>query len=875
MRFIGSRRFAVLLVLAAGMLVATCWSQFRGVDAPALALPIRVHDAELSLVSESLARNGSHVGARKGDFLLKSPSVRATVGSRSDSAEALRNLGALLDVVPSNFDLDRLQDLRTVLAVSGSLVPLETRDVAPRVEDDRLSLRIVQRSGSLEVISRVTLARGVPGVRLDSTVENRGKSPRARVQLGDRVAWPGTMTYAPRVGFVAEHAYAEVPWIAKEGLNLSYALVFEDGPCQVEFLFDHVGSSVNLSLGKSATLQPGGRLRYRRTLVVGEHGLPEASARAFGILGKRLGKVRGKVSPAPHWGFVEARQPDGKPLTQTDLDREGNFELTLPVGRYVLALRAPGGIDEERVRVSMGSTEQVKLLPPIAGSLRYSITDQAGRPMPGRVSLRGIPPTKNPDLGARQRAAGMRNVVYSADGQGVIELPEGKYRVLITRGFEYSVFQRDVEIDTASGASVRALLKRQLDTTGWISGDFHLHANPSFDSSVTLEDRVTSLAAEGVEFAVATDHNHVTDYGDALRTTELAPKLAVTPGVEVTTQDWGHFIAFPYGVEHEPPPYEGVDPGSIFSAIREVAPRAVIQVNHPRMEHIAYFARLHVDDAVAAAGEIPREQSMPLFGAAGSNAEAPGDDEILGADLLTPPVGFSFDFDTLEVINGFELGSPEKMQENLRDWFALLNIGYRYTAVGNSDSHSLIHQWAGYPRTFIKVNKDEPTSLSAEEIVNALLYGRAQISNGIFLDVLANGVAGPGDELSLRSGSVELRVLARAPPWVDVTAAEVWVNGVRRAETHERAAPTTKNRIQWATSLNLGSDAWLVVIARGEEDLSVRFPGGKGKPFAIANPIFVDADGDGVYRAPLAADSPPRKEALAPLEPPLHAHATP
>ena len=43
------------------------------------------------------------------------------------------------------------------------------------------------------------------------------------------------------------------------------------------------------------------------------------------------------------------------------------------------------------------------------------------------------------------------------------------------------------------------------------------------------------------------------------------------------------------------------------------------------------------------------------------------------------------------------------------EWFELINAGRRYTAVGNSDSHRLVYQWAGYPRTYVRVEDDRPS----------------------------------------------------------------------------------------------------------------------------------------------------------------------
>ncbi len=66
-----------------------------------------------------------------------------------------------------------------------------------------------------------------------------------------------------------------------------------------------------------------------------------------------------------------------------------------------------------------------------------------------------------------------------------------------------------------------------VDTRGWISADLHVHAVPSLDAPTPLVERVRSLAAAGVEVAVATDHNVVTDYAPAIRERGLEPWLDV------------------------------------------------------------------------------------------------------------------------------------------------------------------------------------------------------------------------------------------------------------------------------------------------------------------------------------------------------------
>ncbi len=92
------------------------------------------------------------------------------------------------------------------------------------------------------------------------------------------------------------------------------------------------------------------------------------------------------------------------------------------------------------------------------------------------------------------------------DGKGRLRVKPGTYDILISRGPEYEVErQRSVAIpavDSAQGVSltVRAMLRRVVDTAGFVSGDYHQHTQGSIDSPVPLRQRVIENMAEGVEF---------------------------------------------------------------------------------------------------------------------------------------------------------------------------------------------------------------------------------------------------------------------------------------------------------------------------------------------------------------------------------------
>lgn len=770
------------------------------------------------------------LGGSRGDWLLSTPHMAVSVGAGGASVERGMQFGAILDASAGEVAADRLEDLRSTLYIDGRRVELETRSVEPFLDGPTPELVVTQSApwGVVELVTRVRLDPSRPWLHLESVVQNRREGPLRLVRLGDRIRWPGGPPFVPGMGFVSEAATGRSSWIGRATRDLSYALAYRGGTMEMELRSDRVGPTEQIALASPVTLDTGESATLRRTLVLAPGGLAAAGRDVLEILRQPFGMLEGRVEPADlERADIELREPGGGVVMVATPEADGSFRIAAPPGRYEVSLLAPGGRHVESVRIEADATSQVRLLAPKAGSLRVNVTDTEGVPMPARVTLYGIAPTPKPHLGSVQRASGLHNVAYTGDGELNLALPPGRYAVRVTRGPEYAVHRSEVEIAADRGQALRVALERVVHTKGWISADFHLHSDPSPDSSVTLEDRVLSLAAEGVEVAVATDHNHVTDFGPAVQARRLEGAVLPVVGVEITTTGWGHFNAFPYPRDARGPQFAGVVPWEIFADARALAPRAVIQVNHPRMTGgIGYFSRLRLSEQLAPVAEE----------------------------------GFSFDFDTLEVVNGFELDQPATLEQNLREWFALLDWGYTYTAVGNSDSHSLVFQWAGHPRTYVKVAEDRPALVSEDELASALLKGRAQICNGIFADVLVAGEGGPGDLIAAPTGEVLLEMSARAAPWVDVSRVEVWVNG----ELAHKAAlmPPSRQRPVYGfrQPLTLEQDAWIVVIVRGDRPLRETYPEGKGTPFAIVNPVFVDVDGDGQFRARLAPPPPAEEE---------------
>ncbi len=763
----------------------------------------------------SRAGSGDAASGDARDFVLESDRLRLMIGNDGNGMERHQRYGALIDFGTSHESDDELIELRSVVYVAGNPVPLRMLgvEVDKAGECPVLAVEEASRDGRFELRTEYRLAPKQDFVELVSTLTNVSSKRVGGVQVGDRGRWPGTPAFAPRLGQVHVATRADVPWLGRAGKKRSYGFVFLDRPAQTSFQFDVVGPSGELALGASVDLLPGGSSEFRRDAIAVEGGLGKLAELAWQRLNKVVGYARGALHPPQTWATISARHPDGRTVLTVPAAVDGTFELPLPAGEYRFVLEAPGGEDEELGSVREGGHLRLNLVPPRAGTLSYLLTDEQEQPLSGRLLVRGVAPTKDPDLVPGAHESGSKNMLYSLTGAGSLELPAGRYDVLATHGPEYSMPRQELEVNADLGATFRGELVRTVDTRGYLASDFHVHASPSNDSHVPLTDRVLTLAAEGIELAVPTDHNHVTDYAEAIASERLQGKLASMTGVEITTLSWGHFNAYPYPQSLEVPQTHETSPLEIFAVVRARAPQAVLQVNHPRMPGVGYFNR----------GEVDTKRGV---------AESPE---------------FSFAFDTLEVTNGFDLEDPSVFNRNLREWFELLNVGHRYTAVGNSDSHHVVFQWAGWPRTYVRVPDQDLFHVAPLEVARALTGGHAVVSCGIFVLPTANGSAGPGD--TVQGSRVSLAISLRAPDWIDVSRVEVYANG---AKVEDRTRDESLRKPVWNLTLDLEfkADTWLVVVARGDKFMNDALPGKWIKPFGFSNPIYVDADSDGVFVTP-------------------------
>lgn len=456
------------------------------------------------------------------------------------------------------------------------------------------------------------------------------------------------------------------------------------------------------------------------------------------------------------------------------------------------------------------------------GTLRFEVRDARDtRPIAAHIAVRGIEGTPDPDLGPRHRADGALQSRIASSGQGVIELAAGVYRLTFDRGLEWSIFSARVEVAAERETVVTGAIDHVLPMDDWTACDLHVHAERSFDSRVSIVDRVASLAAVGIEFATPSEHNVVGDYSEGVRALPESarraggPRLVWVPAVEVTTDraeyPIGHFNVFPYRRdprrEDGGPPDFLASPTEIFRQARANTADTIIQVNHPRMEtNIGYFTRSELD---------------PLINRSRSARYDPG-------------------YDAIEVFNGYYLAVPAEVDRVVRDWLALLSTGARYVGTANSDSHHIAYEAAGYPRTYVLTPRAGDASPPAPVVLRSLRAGHAFGTSGPMLFVTA-GRAGPGDTVRVLPGqrSTRLRVLVRAAPWVDVDIVELY-RDTELVATVAVPPSTEVERADAEVDVEVIRDRHAIVaIARGDRPLGDVLPRIDARPFAFTNPIWL------------------------------------
>jgi hypothetical protein len=561
---------------------------------------------------------------------------------------------------------------------------------------------------------------------------------------------------------------------------------------------------------------PAGSLRV--CVTVANAGQDPLSGARVAAARDNLGGTSGADLLRGHW------------VTGTDGCSEGR----LPAGSYLVAAAKEGFPYEgggsvpttTLVNVPDGGIAELSIALPESGRLRVLVEAEFG-PTPARVGVVGFDPSPEPLLQASLLSlndlksslfadavtdpipSGFSRTEYAGkDGTlGAVEfdLEPGDYQVAVSRGNEYSLYTELVTIDPGETKVVEAQIVRVLETPGFISSDYHVHLIDSPDSRISSRNRELSMAGEGVENIVATDHSVITDLSPTIASLGLEAFVSSTPGEEITTFDTGHYNAYPQGLDPASPQTRGstdwagaAAPGEDFpssgnyilspveiealalSDPHNAGLETVVQINHID----SHFSPLKIDTSL-----VP---PVSLLGA--------GDADALRLD---PSItDFFHAFQALEVWNGNTIGHQnEFLLERIGIWMNLLNQGLVATAITDTDTHKFHNLRSGGGRTWTPSSSDLPVGILDAEIGLAVKAGKALGGQGIF--VLTRLVADstgettgfelgdqmivvntPGGGVDLRPGvrttdaAVHLDIEIQAPAWAPYDTIEVYTNSV-------------------------------------------------------------------------------------------------
>lgn len=386
----------------------------------------------------------------------------------------------------------------------------------------------------------------------------------------------------------------------------------------------------------------------------------------------------------------------------------------------------------------------------LTGQMQVVVKDSnSGSAIPCRLTIVDADTLHRPLLGAASddRLAVRPGVIYTLDGSATFSIRPGRYRIWAGRGFEYSLAETEVEVKAAANQQIELSLTREVDTAGLVACDPHLHTNEfARHGDATLVERLITIAGEGIELPISTEHDQHIDYSSEAE--RIGARRFFTPvvGCEVTTK-LGHFNSFP------------IDPGApvakhrlrewpkIFDSIFATPGVRVVILNHPRDVH-GGFRPFDPDRFNPATGEFT-------------------DGRILRANAL-------------EVINsGAQQSDPMRP---VSDWMALLKSGHRIAAIGSSDSHTVNFAIVGQARTYIPCDDASPGKIDVPSAVQAIVDGETLVSFGLLTKLKPTPA---GDTLEAE---------VHAPSWITASSITLFADG----------APISTLQIPAASARNAG-----------------------------------------------------------------------
>ncbi len=780
---------------------------------------------------DQFAPNGKEVDCIYGDYVLRNDLIVAVIGepkSGRDANMTVRNVGgAVIDLTCRDHSNDQLSAFYPG-AAAYSLAVVDSKwtdtsaelhlraDAEPEKPQVDVHYRLQDGDESLLIETRFTNPHAEP-IEFEAQDSMRADRFSFDFDAATGLLWALDEWWRKAYGVTSpDHTIVPMPDTMSRGRPfLTYA--------------NEDGSKVTLAPGDTHVVSR--RLTPAASLLQLK-GLTRSSGSTTHAVTLEVRDAKGPVELAK---VTVSRDDVAHGFARTGGD--GLAEFKIAPGAYSLTVEANGRPNVELpLTVEADTSDKIEVSLP--GYVVARVQDENGQPIPCKVEFMGQGDTPDPYFGPDTFVYGIHNLRYTPNGKFRQEIGPGRYDVVVSHGNEYDAVFTTIDVAVGEETQLQAVLRRSVDTTGWVSSDFHSHSSPSGDNVSSQRGRVLNLLSEHIEFAPCTEHNRVSSYDEHLQFFDAETLMATCAGIELTGSPLpvNHQNAFP--LKHTPRTQDGGGPRTDINPLVQIERLAfwdnradkVVQGNHPNLRQI--IGDRNLDGR-------PDSGFARMFG-------------LMDVVEVHPPHQILTDPTTST--------QSEESDNVIFNWLQMLNLGYRIPGVVNTDAHYNFHG-SGWLRNYLKADTDDPAQLNLARLIRTTERGNIVMTNGPFLEVSVRSdsagvgqLASPGDNLLADDGEVEIDIRVQCANWLDINRVQVFLNGVatpdlnftRRSGSKEFGDEVVK--FETTIPLTLQGDTHIIVAAAGEGLTLGPVMGpqhGKDMPIAVTNPIFVDIDDNG------------------------------
>ncbi len=812
-----------------------------------LTSPLDADEVRLGIVMDPTALNGGLAAeATIGDYKIYNDRASFVIQGLRDGSFYLPQGGNVIDAdrarALGEAGRDVVDEWATLLGLSSVVQPTAI-DIVSDGSDGLAVLRVTGHDAPLGLIEGVLEAPGFAPVHGWTVVTEYRLAPGsplmevvtevtvgdedAEVELADLLmvgpeamdTWADGQGYGgfggePRrfLGYVGKDEPLALGMVADAGATVSGA-----GYELISTLAD-----MAVAAEPSRIVAAGSTTTFRRWWGVAD-AMATLSDAGFAARGDVTTPMTGVVTAAdgPVRGASVVVSVDGAPVTQALTDERGAYTVLVPgaspAAEFLAVGRGSGrsiGTAETYAHFgpySVGRAQDLALAswstPMVAPLARGRGVGTAESPLtllePARVRvLGGVNPFVarldfvEADVGVDSarvpgRPDGAAAVGWAIDGSVDLWVEPGTYELVAHRGPRYEAWVSTVTVGPGEMAEVWATFAEAFTVDGWVLGDPHSHASPSPDGKCTMEERLASSAAAGIELHFGTDHDHIADYGPLVEAMGLSRTLRSVVADEVSPPVRGHMNIWPVAVRAGEPNH-----GSW---------RWWVHIPETTDWIVDHLRSLHGPDFVL-------QLNHPMSGGVASSAGW-STGRIDDGDFWTEGFG------AVEVLNGGETS------DFFDFWLDVSMRGHPAIPVGVSDSHGPFDGGLGFSATWFGTG--QALALSTDErLLEAVSAGRVIASRGVFLDMSID----PG---AVVAAGTPVEVTARSASYAKVDRLILLRDAVEVARIEGAAGTFT---------LDTDVDATFVIVAEGDAPMA---PVSPLTPWAAAHAIRADSEGDG------------------------------